>query len=244
MKQRIWAHRGSSKEAPENTMAAFRLAVADGADGIEIDVQFTKDLEIVVIHDEFLDRLTGVSGIVPQMTYEELMGLNVAYHRQDLGEVHQIPRLKEVLELLRGTDVVLNIELKNSTFLMPGLEEAVVSLVSEYEMTEQVIYSSFNHYSIKTLVDMGYGQVSGLLFGAMWIEPWTYAKELGVAAIHPLLTNLQLPDYVQGAHEAGIKIHAWTIDEPEHIALALALNIDAIITNVPKTALMLRDKQK
>ncbi len=243
MKQQIWAHRGSSNRAPENTMAAFRLAMEEGADGIEIDVQFSRDKQVVVIHDEFLSRLTGFPQSVRDLDYADLAKLNAANHWKGGSEQHRIPLLSEVLDLLKGTNMVLNIELKNSIFLQPGLEESVLSLVKERSMEDQIIYSSFNHYSMKYMADMGYGSSCGLLYGDMMVDPWDYAKELGVGAIHPLLTNLQLPDFAKMAAEAGIAVHAWTIDETEYLQMALAMNIDAIITNVPAEALALRNAQ-
>lgn len=221
-------------------MAAFELAIQEGADGIEIDVQFSRDKQVVVIHDESLQRLAGVQGFVKDLDYADLAKLNVAHHWHNGTVHHRMPLLGEVLDLVKTTDLVLNIELKNSMFLQPGLEDAVVALVREREIYDQVIYSSFNHYSIQYLVELGFGDACGLLFSEMIVDPWDYAKRLGVKALHPMLTNLQLPDYAAKAAAAGIAIHAWTIDRPEHLKMALAMNIDAIITNVPDEALALR----
>ena len=156
-------------------MAAFHLALEEGADGIEIDVQFSRDSQVVVIHDEYLNRLAGSHVYVKDLDYADLAKLNVAHHWNHAAEFHRMPLLSEVLDLLKGTGVVLNIELKNSVFLQFGLEEAVVALVLERAMADQIVYSSFNHYSIKHLADMGYGAACGLLFSEMMAEPWDYA---------------------------------------------------------------------
>lgn len=242
MKNRIWAHRGSSHSEPENTMAAFEQAIRDQADGIEIDVQFTKDGQVVVVHDEHLKRLAGVDRRVQELGYDEIRHFNIAHHWKDCASFHRIPLLSEVLDLLKPTDMVLNVELKNSTYLMPGLEEACIDLVKASGLEEQVLYSSFNHYSMRKMADLGYGAQSGLLYAEMLVEPWLYAKQLGVGALHPLYTNLQLPNYVAACVEAGIRIHAWTIDSPEHLGMALQLGLDAIITDEPRLAIELRDK--
>ena len=243
MKQQIWAHRGSSKKEAENTMAAFHQALADKADGIEIDVQLTKDGQVVVIHDEFLHRLTGEQCLVHEWTYDDLSKLDAAWHRKDIQEVHHIPLLSEVLDFLMETDLVLNIELKNSTYLQPGLEDEVLKLVRERKLEKQIVYSSFNHYSMKYMLDMDCGSDIGLLYSEMIVKPWDYAKSLGVQAIHPLFTNLQIKDFIKDASNAGIKVHAWTIDQAEYISMALQMNTDAIITNVPDLAVAIRNKE-
>lgn len=244
MKQRIWAHRGSSHTEPENTMAAFEQAIRDGADGIEIDVQFSKDKQVVVVHDEFLKRLAGVEALVQDLDYSELEQLNIAKHWQDGRTIHRMPLLTEVLDLLKPTDLMLNIELKNSTYMQPGLEAAVLALVKERQLEDQIIYSSFNHYSMQLIAAEGFGPNCGLLYSEMIVEPWNYAKQVGVGAIHPLFSNLQIPGFVENCAAAGIKIHAWTIDREDHLNMVIPLNIDAIITNEPVLALALRDGKK
>lgn len=241
MKQRIWAHRGSSHTEAENTMAAFRQAIEDGSDGMEIDVQYTKDKQVVVVHDEYLKRLAGLDAFVQDLDYAALSELNIAHHWKGGQVVQRMPLLSEVLDLITSTSIVLNIELKNSSYLMPGLEDAVLALVKDRGLEDQVIYSSFNHYSMKYLADKGLGDKCGLLYSEMMVEPWVYAKRLGVAAIHPLYSNLQIPGFVEACAAADIKIHAWTIDREDHLKMALDLNIDAIITNEPVLALALRD---
>lgn len=239
MRTQIWAHRGSSHTQPENTMAAFRQAVADGADGIEIDVQRTKDGEVVVCHDEHLLRLAGVNRELAALTWTELSELNVAHHAG--GTEHRVPLLSEVLELIHDSGLQLNIELKNSINPFAGLENDVLSLVAEYGVTEQVCYSSFNHVSMARLAASGHGPDCGLLTSNIIYRPVAYATACGAGAWHPLLNSLQQPDYVRICHDAGLKVHAWTADEPAHINACLLSGIDALITNEPVLALDLRD---
>ncbi|WP_290369680.1 glycerophosphodiester phosphodiesterase family protein, partial [Peribacillus simplex] len=142
----IFAHRGSAGTHPENTMSAFKEAARVGADGIETDVQLSKDGEVVIIHDEKLDRTTNASGYVKDRTLMELKTLNAsATHKGKLGK-EKIPTLEELFIWLYDNQLFCNIELKNTLFLYPGLEEKVIRLIRTYEMEERVILSSFNHY--------------------------------------------------------------------------------------------------
>ena len=111
MKTKIWAHRGASGAAPENTLAAFDLAAKVGADGIELDVHFTRDREVVVVHDNTLARVTGMNGTVEELTLAQLKKLDFSNHMAAYcGE--RIPTLQEVLELVKPTGMEINIELK------------------------------------------------------------------------------------------------------------------------------------
>lgn len=145
----IWAHRGSSMMNPENTLLAFRKAAElEGITGIEFDVQLTKDGEIVVIHDEKVDRTTDGTGNVRDYTLNELKQLTISGD----GEVHSIPTLRETFEMLapycKNKGLRLNIELKNSIIRYEGMEQKVIDMVSEFNLEDYVVYSSFNHDSI------------------------------------------------------------------------------------------------
>ena len=107
----VWAHRGASGIMPENTLPAFEKAVELGADGVELDIQMTADGEIVVIHDEMVDRTSDGKGWVKDYTLEDLRKLDVSYGHKELGHVC-IPTMREVFELLKPTDLTINIELK------------------------------------------------------------------------------------------------------------------------------------
>ncbi|MDI9497860.1 MAG: glycerophosphodiester phosphodiesterase family protein [Bacillota bacterium] len=239
MPSMIWAHRGASHAEPENTMPAFVAALEAGADGMEIDVQLSADGEVVIIHDEDTLRVTGERHQVAGLTAAQLGRLNAAAHRPDRDPVG-VPCLVELLDLIRGRDVVLNIELKNSITLDPRLEARTVELVREMGVEEQVWYSSFNHACMRRLADLGLGGRSGILYSSILYDPVAYAGTCGVASLHPMLNSLQIPGFVQQVQGAGLRVHAWTIDAEEHILAALKLGVDAIITNVPERALRLR----
>ncbi len=141
---KIFAHRGASAYAPENTVEAFALAMEQGADGIELDVQMTKDGQVVVIHDETIDRVSDGTGAVRDYTLEELKKFHFSNHMENY-ENAAIPTLKEVLDLIKSSNMLLNIELKTGIYWYPNLEEKTMELVKEAGMEDRVIYSSFNH---------------------------------------------------------------------------------------------------
>ena len=123
----VWGHRGASGYAPENTMTAFEKAVELGADGIELDVQLTKDGELVVIHDETIDRVSYGSGWVKDFTYAKLIKHN--FNRTHTEYEHaQIPTLEEVYALIKPTDLTINVEIKTGVVLYPEIEGRVLDL--------------------------------------------------------------------------------------------------------------------
>ena len=245
MKTEIWAHRGASIQAPENTMKAFELAIEQGADGIELDVLRSKDQALVVTHDESCKRLTGKKGMVNQLTLGQLRQLDFAANHADTDR-HQIPVLEEVLDLLKPTKLKLNIELKNSLYFDPGLELAVIEKVLEHAMQDRVILSSFNHYSMQAAAKIAAEKAPELrcaiLYNCELVNVWEYALKIGMHAVHPLYAGLQIPGVIEGCHQAGLAVNAWTINPPEHIAMALQAGVDAIITDVPDQALAVRKK--
>ncbi len=141
---KVIAHRGFSTKSPENTLAGFQLALELGAAGIELDVHLSKDQHIVVCHDEKVDRTTDGKGLITALTIEELKTLDAGswYAPNYTGEKN--PCLSEVLDIVKGSEKVVNIELKNAIIDYPNLEKEVVTLVQQYDMDDQVIISSFN----------------------------------------------------------------------------------------------------
>lgn len=234
MRTKIWAHRGSSHTFIENSMAAFKQAIADGADGVELDVQRTKDGKLAVFHDENLKRLTGLDKHLWEISWEELQTLTI-------GETaEKIPSLEEVLTFFKGTDLTLNIELKNSLYFYQGLEQEVFDVVASFKMEEQILYSSFNHESMLQMAKLAGGAYCAILTSDIQAEPWKYMNRLGVKSYHPMINSLQQKDLIQNIHKNHFKVNVWTADQPAHIYAALLLGVDAIITNEPKKAIELR----
>jgi len=242
-RSKIWAHRGASAKLPENTLAAFAKAVELGADGLELDVQRTADGVLVVTHDEDCLRVAGQPGEIAKMTLAELKKLNFAAFIPGAAP-EEIPTLAEVFDLIKPGSLTINIEMKNALVLYPGLEAQILKLATDWGMQERIQLSSFNHYSLleamRLIREMHLDIPCGPLYNSGFLEPWKYAAAYGFAAIHPHYGNLQIPGLVADCHKNGIAVNAWTIDIPEHIGLALKLGTDAIITNVPEQALLLR----
>ena len=148
MRPLIWAHRGASGYLPENTLEAFQKAVDMGADGIELDVHKTKDGVLVVIHDEMIDRTSDGTGWVKDMTYDELLQYNYNRTHQESLSHATIPTLAQVFDLIKPTNLTINIELKTGIVFYENIEADTVALVREYGLENRVIYSSFNHASV------------------------------------------------------------------------------------------------
>lgn len=230
----IWAHRGASAYAPENTLPAFALAVEQGADGVELDLQRTRDGHLVVIHDETIDRTSTGSGRVVDHTLGELRRYDYSAGRPGFAGT-RIPTLDEVLTLLAPTNLVVNVELKNSIELYPGMEAELEALVAASGMADRVIYSSFNHYSLRTLAGLNSGVPRGVLYAEPLVDPWVYATYLGVQAIHPPWQVLAVPGVVDECHAAGLRVNAWTVP-PGQVGRLASLGVDAVITNEPDLA--------
>jgi glycerophosphoryl diester phosphodiesterase len=182
---RILAHRGFSAAAPENTLAAFRSAIEAGADGFELDVHMTKDGELVVIHDETVDRTTNGTGWIKDLTLVEIKRLDAGSWYSSQFTDERIPTLREVLDLIKDSNHTVNIELKNNLIAYPKLEEKVLREVDRADMEKRVVLSSFNHTSIYNLHLLRPTVKLGVLYDEPISIPWAYAKSLGATAIHP-----------------------------------------------------------
>jgi len=238
----IFAHRGVSSLCPENTMAAFQKAVQMGADGIELDVHRSRDGKLVVCHDETIDRTTTGKGTIKDQDYNELSSIDAGkwFGSEYSGE--RMPLLEEVLVLLKPTTLLLNIELKTDYYFYPGIEEQTLSLVHRYGMEEQVIFSSFNHYTVVELKKRAPQVKGGILYSCHLVKPHIYAKGLLVDALHPPM-HLATPEIIQDAHTAGLSVHAWFSREQFEEKLAriyLNSGVDMLITNYPQEYLKLR----
>ena len=238
----VWAHRGASGYLPENTLMAFQEAVDMGADGIELDVQLTKDDEIVVIHDEWIDRTSNGKGWVKDYTLEELRGFNYNKTKPEV-EHADIPTMREVFELIKPTNLVINIELKTGVVFYKELEEKIMALTKEYGMEDRVIYSSFNHATIVKIHQLDPTAKVGFLYADGTLDMPEYGKKHGVNALHPALYNLQYLGYMEACKANGLEVNTWTVNEMEHMVMACQLGVNAIITNYPDLALQVVAQQ-
>ncbi|RXI97798.1 glycerophosphodiester phosphodiesterase [Anaerobacillus alkaliphilus] len=235
----IFAHRGSAGTHPENTMDAFQAALDAGADGIELDVQLTKDFIPVVIHDETVERTTNGTGWVKDLTLAELQQLDAGSWFSPSFSTARIPTLQEVLQWVSGTQLILNIELKNGIVRYPDIEKKVLELVEQFNLMDRVIISSFNHYSLVEINQLNSEIETAILFMEGLYEPWNYAKGIGASGLHCFLA-VAVPELIIGAAKAGTPVRPFTVNEDHHIQALISGGCSAIITDWPEKAFKIR----
>ncbi|MBA4365097.1 MAG: hypothetical protein C0398_03700 [Coprothermobacter sp.] len=235
----VLGHRGEPRLAPENTVASFALVRDDldhGVDGAECDVQMTKDGELVVIHDEKVDRTTDGRGWVKDLTLQELRKLDAGVRFSGPPHHEPIPTMREVFEVFDGTRATLNIELKNSEIAYEGMEERLLELARQYSL--QVVYSSFNVQSMGIIRKLDANARTGLLY-APWLikapDVVAAAREQGANAIHPYALNT-LAGLIREVHEAGLALAPWPVDLGVLVRHFAASGVETIISNDPRMA--------
>lgn len=238
---KVFAYRGASGYAPENTLEAFALAGEQGAQGIELDVQLTKDGEVVVIHDETIDRVSTGKGAVRDYTLEELRSFSFHNHKKEYEGV-QIPTLREVLEQVKPGGMEVNIELKTGIYWYPGLEEKTVELVKAAGMENRVIYSSFNHYSVQKILELDAEAETAYLYSDVLLNVENYAKNTGVCGLHPAVYHLKMADFLESYRRSGLKVRVWTVNDEADMRQFIEKDLEAVITNYPDRALRVRDE--
>lgn len=232
-----FAHRGFSGAYPENTMLAFDKACqVKGCDGIENDVHLTKDGELVIIHDEEIDRTcVNGKGWVRDYTLEELQKFDVSYIYEGNCEKQHIPTLREYFDLVKNYDIITNIELKTGVLEYPGIEEKTYALIREYGLQERVIISSFNHHSVLRFKKLAPEIKCGLLSDSWLIDTGAYVEKTGIECYHPIFNNMT-DEYVKDLRDHGIEINVWTVNEEADVREMMRVSVDAIIGNFPDRA--------
>jgi len=230
---RVWAHRGDSAHAPENTMRAFDLARAAGADGIELDVRFDGDHHVVVFHDRELERLTGQPGRLEWLSAAERAQLRVG------GE--PVPLLAEVLA---STPLEVDVEIKATRVgRMGALVAATAKVIRESGAADRVLVSSFDPVALlqmhRALPDVAIGYLfsdaQALPLRRGWVGNW-----MGATLLHPQST-LCTADSVRAWHTAGLPINAWTVDDPAELIRLARLGVDGVFANDPAHAIAVLD---
>lgn len=253
----IWAHRGVSAHAPENTLPAFEAALALPVEGVELDVHLTADGEAVVCHDERIDRTSDGAGLIADMTLAQLRAFDFSQvEGKDFAGFSpcRIPTLEEVLRLVAPSGKRVNIELKTDEMPYPGIEEKVFGIIRACGMEDRVVVSSFNRESVARFKALGSGIPVAFLF-------YEHPKGLrrGVAAgewdaLHPRFAlcprhmpawlrkrlgalNLQpslVPEaVVKLAHDAGMPVRVYTVDDPDMAHRLAERGVDAVFANDP-----------
>ena len=229
-----FAHRGASHDAPENTLAAFHLARDLGADGVELDVQASKDGEAVVIHNFTVDATTDGQGAVNDKTLAELKELDAGYWFDERYAGQRIPTLQEVIVEV-GHQLLLNIELKTQGLGSARLAAEVVRLIEDHNLVHRTIVSSFNPFALRQVKRLNPRINTGPIhsFDLPGHLVRTLLTLLTVPnALHPD-KNLLAREYMNWAQEKGYRVNAWTVDEPAEMKRLIALGVDGIITNRP-----------
>lgn len=248
----IWiiAHRGASKDAPENTLRAFGLAIAQGADMIELDIRLSKDGQIIVFHDKVLQRTTNGEGRVEQFTLEELKRLDAgSWFEPHHFAQEPIPTLREVLELCAGR-IMLNIEIKKDAVQRNDnhVERQLLTLLEEYNMLPHCMVSSFNTLTLVRLKEMAPKLSTALLYGDS-VRTNLRAKMpiYGYQAYQMVLRtradslnirkNLVTQGFLRRSQETGVRIHPFTVDQPKLFKKFIRRQVNGIITNTPERLL-------
>ncbi|HVF73786.1 MAG TPA: glycerophosphodiester phosphodiesterase [Acidimicrobiales bacterium] len=249
-----YAHQGGAREQPSSTLAAMRAAVATGAHALELDVHPTADGELVVCHDATVDRTTNGTGRITEMTLADVQALDNAYWWRP-GEVvdhesgpwplrglapddpaYRIPSLHEVLDAFPG--VYLNLDIKETT----GYEATLAAVLREHGRSDDVIVASF--HDIATERFSACAPEVGTSAGTMATAAFYFAVRDGSPPPPTSHVALQVPPahgdtvivderFVAAAHEAGLAVHVWTIDEPEEMRRLIALGVDGVMTDRP-----------
>jgi glycerophosphoryl diester phosphodiesterase len=228
----VLGHRGASAGAPENTLAAFRLALAQGADGVELDVRRCRTGEVVVLHDADASRVAGVPLRVDDASLAELRALDVGARAGEAFRGERVPRLEEVLEALPGA--LVNVELKSGGRDL-RLAAAAAGVIRRLRAAERVLVSSFD-YRLLLAFRLAAPEVPiGLLRDARHpgrAVAWLGERVLGAAAVHPD-RHLVTPERVSAWKARGLEVNVWTVDDPAEAVRLAGLGASALITNVP-----------
>lgn len=226
-----FAHRGFKGKYPENTMLAFKKAIEAGADGIEFDVHLSKEGELVIIHDETLERTTDGEALVCEKTLEQLQKLNASKLYPDC-EIQKIPSLREYFEFAKDKEIITNIELKNSIIDYRGIEEKVYELIKEYDIAEKIIISSFNHQSLVKFKNIDSKIKCGVLESSRLYKAWEYVKNLGMEYYHPMNFVVD-KEMAEKFAENDIGLNIWFGKADYDYSQYLPLNPSGLITDYP-----------
>jgi len=230
----VFAHRGAKAVAPENTIPAFLKAIEMGADGVELDVQFSADGALVVIHNMTLDETTNGHGRVTAHTLEELKELDAGSWFSPEFAGTRLCTLEEALDAI-GDRLLINIEMKSFSMGDDGMAEQVAEIIQRRDLYDQVIVSSFNPFALRRLKKADSRIETGLLYAPdlpiylsrAWLRPWARPD-----ALHPEYVMVD-EAYMRWAQKKGYPVNVWTVNEPEDMRRMIDLGVNIIITDYP-----------
>ncbi|WP_041139910.1 glycerophosphodiester phosphodiesterase [Beduini massiliensis] len=239
---KVYAHRGASDQYPENTMLAFTQAIEKGADGIEADVQLSKDGICVLIHDETINRTSNGMGWVKDYTYRELLEFEFN-NGKDVEEWVKIPNLEQLLALAKEKKIPLVLDLKTDCIDYIGLEEKVYDLVKKYGLLDQVIFSSSNMDSLTKLKGIDPTIQAGYVFERRFEDNAIKARHYKIEYLHPRYSMLT-DNIVKKALENGLKLNVWTPNKEENLEMVNDYGVNMCITNRVLAAKKIVNKEK
>lgn len=243
---KIYGHRGASQYAPENSMEAFQLAYDMGADGIEFDVQMTKDGYLVVVHDEEISRVSDGKGYVRDFLLEDIRQFEFNRTHPEYHGI-KIPLLEEVLDHFSqkisksGKDFQFNIELKNNIISYEGMEEKVLKIVKDIKVFERTLFSSFSHSSMLNLREIESKARVAFLYSDGIMDIAEYAKKYNVLTIHPAWYHMNKKDTIESLKKKGIEVNIWTVNSGKDMRKFCDWGVNGIITNKPDLGSEIRD---
>ncbi|MGE5603242.1 MAG: glycerophosphodiester phosphodiesterase [Nitrososphaerales archaeon] len=234
----VFAHRGAKRVAPENTLPAFEAAIRLGADGVELDVQYSSDGKLVIFHDLNLEKTSNGTGRLTAHTFEELRRLDAgSYFSPDFAGT-QIPTPDEVLDLAKGK-LLVNIELKSLEISGAKLGVDVVQTVRAHGMVDDVVISSFNPFVLRRSKLAG-PEIEHALLLDLDTQGWTRwgltLRHSHADGVHPE-TRMADAAYVAAAHKRKMPVRVWTVNDEGEMRRLAALEVDAIISDIPDVAL-------
>jgi glycerophosphoryl diester phosphodiesterase len=229
----IIAHRGASGYAPENTMAAFRLAVEMGAKAIELDIHQTRDHELVVIHDEDLRRVARRKARIRDLTREQLMEFDIGSWFDPCFSAERVPTLADVFELTAGK-AELHIEIKKGSRMYPGIEERLVDMIQRRDAWKTTLVSSFDHPALYSTRSLDARVRIGYLLGLTGMK--TAYREMEQLRAESLNMSARQAEAkkVRECRERGLKTLVYTVNTRKELARLAKLGIDGVFTNFPE----------
>ncbi|MFW9983533.1 MAG: glycerophosphodiester phosphodiesterase [Candidatus Odinarchaeota archaeon] len=227
---KVIAHRGSGVGPFENTLHGMKMAITWGADGIECDVQSSRDGELVVFHDATLDRLTNGNGLVAEHPLKELRRLQV-------GEGEQIPTLVEVLNLLKSQpQFIINLDVK-----VQGVEVKILKEIQSRNLLDRTLVSSFIPQVLMKFRELNVDIATGWIYGYNYENPVKEAKKIGCTALHPRL-DLVSEELRQSSRRHGLMLNPWSINSEVDMRRFIELGVDWIITDNPRRLLRILNR--
>ena len=231
-------HRGALGLAPENTMIAFKTGLSLGADLVECDVHLSKDRKCIVMHDESLERTTNGTGLIRDTLWNRIKKLDAGSWNLKKFKGEKVPTLKELLLWAKkqktnlGLPLCVVIEIKNEPVRYFEIEKIVIETVLETGMQERVILISFDHGVIKRAKNLNSKISAGILYNHPLKNPFEKARHVHADALFPR-RHLVTRSLVQQAHQKGLAVATWTVNEIPEMKKMIGTGIDAIATNFP-----------